>query len=296
LKKINKNQLLLITGAICFSSLLLIPFPVGPNRFFWQEFFDAGHVVLFFFLTIALFKVIRLKRETKKNKIIIIALTTFSISVFLEALQPLFERSWSLEDLFLGILGIFSAFVFLNNILLGMILFIIFQIFGALPAIYAAQAIIWRNKNTPLIAEFETDTEMPMWKGIISRDKSIYNSGAFSLKVEGDEYSQAKYTAGFQNWNNFKALHFSVFNPNDFVAKISIRIDDNEDCSEFSQRYNQSFSINKGWNPIKIPIGNIKKTPSGRELNTSKISRIYFFSYGKSKMKTFYLDSIKLEH
>lgn len=282
----------------CFASLFLIPFPVGPDRFFWKEFFDAGHVVLFFLLTIVVHRLTKNTAINTQHHIPTVGLFIFATSVLLEMLQPLFDRSWSLEDLLLGTLGIIAACFTLSSKpfdkVLGISAFIIFQIWGVIPALEGLAAIRWRKGHLPLLADFESETQMPMWGALSKRSTAKVGEGTFSLLVQSVPYPHTSYSAGGEDWSTYQNVSFKVYNPETDSRSLSVRIDDSGDCELFDNRYNQSFSLAPGWNDVSIELARVKKGPKTRELDLSHITKIHFFSRGKSMMSSFFIDSLQL--
>ena len=100
-----------------------------------------------------------------------------------------------------------------------------------------------------------------------------------------------------RDWRPFDALQLQLFNPEDNPLEMTIKITDlehNRGEHHYDNRFNRSFSLETGWNTLRIPIMEIAEGPKQRQLNLAEISLIEIFSVEPKKIKTIYIDHIKL--
>ncbi len=288
LGKIEKTLL------ITFIFLILFPFPKGANHFFWKYFFDAGHPVLFFLCTFFIYRIYQPQNlKDQSNKILHVFIISLATASLLEGIQPIFGRSAGLKDLCFGYLGVITASLTLMATPLkkatGLLSFIIIQLAVFQPVIKAIETIIWRKNNFPLLADFESSKQLILWEGGFEK---IYKDKNFYLKIypNEDEDYWGRYFAGDKNWEQYKELTIDIYSPdNNFIA---MRIDDNGDCTEFSDRFNKRIDLRTGWNKINIKIDEIKSYRYTREFNLKKVRFLYFFA---DKDSWIGIDNIKLK-
>ena len=91
---------------------------------------------------------------------------------------------------------------------------------------------------------------------------------------------------------------FAVFNPERNIVNLHLRIHDllhERGPMEYSDRYNTTFRLLPGWNPLAVPLEDVYNAPKDRKMDMGKIKGVGFFVAHEPKPITLYLDTLKLE-
>lgn len=294
-------------------SLCLLPLGKGPSEIYFSPLSDASHFFLFGVFSLALFNIL------PRHRFRYAGFGTATVAGLIEIIQPYFSRSQSLTDFVNGALGaiIFLSALFLlcyrrNIYLCGLWLLTAlataWQVFE--PSIKAIELREYQKQIFPLLSSLEDPREIALWKGI--EDSNIYLlssselalSGSNSLAVRTGEtpYGGAELKLYPTDFSDFESLSFAVFltpadaSKTDGNSNFEIRIDDEQDCENYEQRFNKTLKLRAGWNRISIPITEIENAPQTRKLNLKSISRILFFvDKQNSPIKRFVLDEVGLQ-
>ena len=181
----------------------------------------------------------------------------------------------------------------------------------AITILLVAAALIPAFKSTPdeivalwqfpVLSDFETPFELDRWSGGANKaiDHTVYFHGNSSMKVllGTTRYSGVtlKYFPG--NWEDYKTLQLYIFNPEKDQLQITCRIHDkrHEDgIQNYNDRFNQKYTLQKGWNQIKILLEQVKNAPNGRKIDLGQIRAIGIFSTGLTKQTVIFMDDIRL--
>lgn len=307
-----------IAVAVFFFGLaVLYPIETGSDFFFWGPFFDAGHYPLFFIVTLFLSSV--LPSEIYKlpssinNPILIAAL----LAIGIEGIQPLVERDASIPDILNGLLGVAAAGVFLEVwrrksswtarlitvLSLGGLFFALL-----LPLVPAKQSIDWRRNNFPTLASFADSEETRLWAvitpeaepdfkpskiAVVSAD-TLTGGRALAVTTASGHWAGVRYAAGDFSWEGYSHLALRIINPSDEEFSLYIRIDDQQDCEKFHQRFNGSLRLSPGINKLSVTIKDIQNGPRDRKLDISSIRRVLLFTNKKDKTRRFFIDQLDL--
>lgn len=303
--------------AVAFVIILLtVSLPVGVkrNHTFWYDFFDAGHFPLFALLALLIYwspPAVGLKLEKRCAVAAGIAAT---FAILIELFQPWVGRTASSTDLINGLLGIAAAasgaYLWARKSprvvrMLHAVLTLVVAVLLLLPAISEYRALHWRSTQFPLLAGFETELEMALWRGMTSlpsaptslqRSTEHATDGSFALDIEtrGGAYPGVRYSAGQLDWSGHDALVLDLFNPGESFV-LNIRIDDDGDCTLFAQRFNRRIPLEPGLQTLRIPTADIRQGPRERELNLQAIRSVYLFTGKHDAPRRFYVDHARLE-
>jgi hypothetical protein len=166
---------------------------------------------------------------------------------------------------------------------------------------YTALADEWLSRSRfPVINSFENRVETTSWieNGTrIERLKQPGGKSSYSAKITllPGEYPGLCKENFIGNWKAHNVFAIDVFLPGDNAFPITIRINDRNHNEEFNDRFNRSFSLRPGWNPIRINLCDIENAPQGRRMDMTAISRICIFASNLTAPRTVYMDNLRLE-
>jgi len=278
----------------------------------YMDLWDLGHVLLF---TIASYLLIRdFNRLSGKSFWIHIALITILCSVIgiiTELIQVNFDRTPDIGDLGRDILGGWIAVVFFIPSRLHIakkllkrfkIIVVLLSLLALFPITRSVADEVLAQVQFPLLSDFETRFEIYRWDAYYSKvtiDTSVATSGRASMKIM---LSISKYSGIFlkhfpTNWEDYRHLNFSLYNPDIDSLILVIRIHDENHRNynyHYSDRFNKHVTITSGWNNISIPLQEIKVAPKTRLINLAKIEMLGIFAVNLPQPRTIYIDHVKL--
>ncbi len=295
-----------------FLLLMLYPFDIGKNRLVWDRICDAGHFSLMLVVGLLLNRVIRRRSWAKKYGPLVIVFAGIFLAILVEVVQPYFRRERSAMDALFGSLGSIGAVVLISGFRLtfsrsraiySLAICGVLQLLLLLPVIPAWKALQWRDEHFPVLADFEEPEQLLMWEPIDETDTTMKVStvrssqGSRSLLVESAPYTWGgvEFRGSEQHAETFSNLVFDVFSPSVPPLPFEVRIDDDQDCSVFENRFNRTFTLKSGWNSVRIPVAEIEHGPRDHLLHLHHIRRILFFTTQVSSMTRWNLDSVRFE-
>jgi hypothetical protein len=159
------------------------------------------------------------------------------------------------------------------------------------------------SKSDPqelILYDFESESALDEvhWKchTLFSISGQYAAHGKKSLKLEMFPSSYPGFTPFLKHndWRGYKSFCFEVYNPSSEKLKLVLRVDDKKQALEFSDRYNQSFTIMPGFNTLTIPLNTLKTSKTEIPLKLKNIYRFLIFMSHPDKKYILYLDYFKL--
>jgi len=243
------------------------------------------------------------------QNIIILTIIFFSGGL-IELLQGYLNRSPDMMDLARDLAGGLVSMAFFttaiktiskNSRRIFQLLAFVLLIILLYPLAIALTDELIAAKQFPLLSGFETPFEINRWHGnsAISVADTVSSHGKSSLKVKlnTSKYSGVTLRNFPGNWRNFASLNFSIYNPSERPIEIHCRIHDihhRSNGQKYSDRFNKKFTIQSGWQTIKIDILDIINAPKGRKMDIENIQGIGLFAVQLAKPEIIYLDNILL--
>lgn len=128
------------------------------------------------------------------------------------------------------------------------------------------------------------------------------SSGSRSLELslypapadEPESYPGVSFTKFDPDWSRFRTLVFDAHNPEESALQLAVRIDD-RDAPDYSERYNQAFTLAPGDNRVSIPLADLVTSGTKRRLDSRGISTVILFLVQPKESHTLYLDRVRLE-
>ncbi|MBN1905970.1 MAG: hypothetical protein JW927_12835 [Deltaproteobacteria bacterium] len=152
-----------------------------------------------------------------------------------------------------------------------------------------------------ILFDFESDRELDEvnWQchTLMSISDLHATHGKSSLKLEmyPSAYPGFSPFLSVNDWSKYKSLCFDVYNPDETEIRITVRIDDTKDNTEYKERYNQQFVLKKEMNHIRIDMESLVTSGTGRRMNSSTIDKFLIFSSSPVKKIVLYIDHIRLD-
>ena len=312
---INKKYLTPI-----FVVLLLIGAPFfflgGPEYHASRSFhavWDLGHILYFCLGSYVLCNYLRKMNATRPFPWIFFL--TFSL-VFLvgfsvEVLQMFCDgRTPDVFDVLRDQLGCLTAFAFFlrpvlfgkqwqQHLFRGMVLILL--AIAVWPLSRSLLDEYLAAKQFPVLADFETPFERYRWVDMQQlreeTEKVRHGKMAMRVQLSTAQYSGITLFHFPGNWQGYQHLRFSVYSPQAASLVLNCRIHDvhhKEHGREFSDRFNQQFTLLQGWNDLVISLEKVKNAPRGRAMNMQHIEGFGLFVMQQPSPLEVYLDYIYL--
>ncbi len=310
IEKLNKISnylvLALITGTVLF-------FYGGPGCNFprsIQYAWNFGHIIFYCILSVLIFNHTRFKKKSYYFQICFVFIITLFFGAAVEIIQSGFDRTMDVGDLFRNFTGSFLALLFLapkrSELSLGKlkiyrIIIILLLISEVVPGIRLLCDEINAEKEFPLLSGFESKVELSRWEGNLTHkiDSDIKFSGNSSMMIK---FKNCKFSGIFlkyfpENWSKYKTLAIKIYNPDQDFQKISCRIHDAQHIKNgqpYIDRYNDTFTLARGWNKIKIDLYIVANAPLNRVMDMGCIRSLGIFANLPEENKVIYLDDVML--
>ena len=306
-KKINLLRLIIIIGSVLL-------FAGGPSYYSPRSFkniWDLGHILFFSILS---YLILLSWPKNEKMTVFRQAFSVLFIVLFLGTLvefaQAGSRRSPDILDVVRNVIGCLvtlSFFMpskktfprfFLRPLQTITIVLVIAALF---PAVKSITDEIVALRQFPVLSDFETPFEIDRWRGDskFTIDHTFAFHGTSSLKVALNTslYSGVSLKYFPRNWLYYKYLLLSIFNPDDEPIKVTCRINDMRHTlgiQHYDDRFNQSYSLVKGWNLITVPLEQVVNAPKNRKMELDKVQALGIFATGLSQPKVLYIDYVHL--
>lgn len=296
--------------------LLLVGVPFlfygGPGSHGSRSFialWDLGHVLFFFLTSLWLFK--RLQCHFARLPVFATFRNVFLIVLILgaivEGLQMCSgDRLADVNDILRNQLGCLIAFAFCypQKGYKKFVFRFVILVFVSISLIPLTRGVTdeWIARHQfPVLSDFETVCEIDRWRkgkgeGLLSVKKGLARHGEQSLRVQltTDTYSGVSLEYFQGNWQGFKNLFLSVYNPDDKPLELICRIHDSAHVNRYNDRFNKKFILKKGWNDLVVSLNDVENSPKGRLLNLAEIQNLKLFVMEQKSERVIYVDSVYL--
>ncbi len=236
---------------------------------------------------------------------------TFFLGLIVELIQAGINRTPDIGDLVRNFIGSFIALFFFApkknemgfyKLCLSKSILILLIAFQILPIINFLRDERHANIEFPLLSGFESKLEPSRWTGdadfVLS--KEIKTTGNSSLKIflNTSKYSGVSLKYFHREWGPYNILSFKIFNPKNDFLKITCRIHDKkhtEGEQAYTDRFNKTYTLFTGWNPIEVNLNEVYKAPLRRKMNMNEINGFGIFVISQKENKIIYLDDVMLK-
>jgi hypothetical protein len=279
-----------------------------------ETLWPLGHIICFSFWGWLLISFSSdINNSTSQRQLLVLLLTTLIIGGGIELLQPFFSRTAQLSDIYYNLFGTFSAYLFFGNfnknnkfLITSRFLYIALLLYLTFPVMQVVKDEYDLRMDFPTIVKFDSQSELTRWKADLPL--AIVNSSALSeprvtdanlMKItfaaKKDSRAVLRFFSG--DWQGYKQIKFSFFNPNQTSLKARLIITDkiyNKSKSNHNDRFGKWLLIDSGWNEYNVALAEIKNAPTEREIDLSNIAGVDFYMYHLKEPIILYINKIEL--
>lgn len=267
----------------------------------WQRYaWNLGHIVFFCLATLGIHSY-RPFRAT--GHVFVYMAVLLVISLIIEVIQSQLGRSLSTVDVLRNLVGAgLALFIvarpYLHLTLKGFLGFIL-----ALDLIGFGMSA-WTDfkiqTRAPIIENFESVLTLGYWHGDIDLvDEPIKNGErALQVTMTPSGTKNAEFYPILKDWSGYKTLSVSIFNPENDNLNVTVRVSDEQHdlgLQNHNDRFNQTVSLDQGWNTVIFDLDDIRYAPNNREMDITKMRRLIIFASSIIESKTIFLDDIILQ-
>ncbi len=288
--KLSKTLLYSAIGLIIICALFL---PISTTNLWWREALNSGHVILFVFVSFALYSVLSTRSYLASSIKTYLAVLVIGLllGVAVEILQGMLQREASIEDLYKNIFGLVSGLGFVSftqqKIWRKKILLAIFSFGFLLLGTSSLFQISWdylqRDKAFPSITALDEKWFASFYRFNKAELLGVVEPAAkdsaklYRLRFDPGKYPGINIIEPEENWSAYGKLRFIVFSANKENIELILRVHDKKHNQNYNDRYNERFVISPGQNDIAVNLTKIRDAPADRELNLHNIAGVQLF-------------------
>jgi hypothetical protein len=305
------RRLLYLLGLLALAAaLLFMRLPIPPT-FAGRTIENAGHMPLFFLITLAFMYVARDYAWFKSGHFagawlyVIGGLVGISAGFLSEVIQRPLKRDASWEDVVADGIGAVCglAFYALIDRRTGLrrwhrgLAFVIAAICVAIylsPIVAMGRAYLHRNGQFPVIADFRSRLELYWAVGIGARRDIVEDH--LAVEYVSEVFPGLVFHEPIPDWRAYKTLVIDVENPDAQVLQLGIRVHDKLHNRRFNDRFNRHFALAPGERKVlRIPLEDIRHGPRSRLMDMRQISDVTLFRAKPEGSRRLNLRGIRLE-
>ncbi len=293
------------------SVLLFVGGPDANSHRVFKLFWDTGHFVYFAMGAVALLHTRLFHRKPWTWKTSSVLALSFVLGLSVEVVQLRIGRTFAWTDLANDMVGaciglaLVAGLRFRGRHALAVSLYVLalcLTLYELRPLASAVVDDYLERKDFPVLAGFETPFELSRWKTNstkVSLDHAVVRSGSGAMKID---FLPAKYPGVTlidfpSNWQHYKHLRFSLYNPGSQPLYVVCKIYDAQHQAngyEYNDRFNKQLSIKPGWNDIAVPLEEVMSSPRTRSMDMTHIQSLAFFMIDLRVPTLLFLDGLRL--
>jgi len=292
-----------LAGALLFGILPL--FFIDLKRWFGEvpaELHAFAHVGVFALFAVVLMSLSRWSHWPARSRAVVVLLIILLSGALIELVQPLFGRSGSLRDVGQNLVGaaaglsLYARAGMWRRLTMSLVGILLVLALGG-PALNLLDRALARTQF-PILGDFESRLEHRRWSAGVP-DGTIVRMGTRSLRVELEpgRYAGTMLQRSFGDWRGFAHLELSLYNPDVEPLPVTVSIRDQEHFrrgGEPQDRFDRRFTIEPGWNDLRIAIPEIRDAPAQRSLDLDDLSQMVIFTSELEYARLLYLDRVRL--
>lgn len=303
----------LLAGIVLVYSVFFLGIDISRYRTL-QQLWDVGHIFLFVLLFYIANKTLLQKTTIPYfYQLILTLVLAILLGLTIEYIQTYTGRSRSFHDVVLDVIGALIGFVFLSNALLQLrlttrrilqVLAIAITLAVLYPMVQVVVDDVRQRQEFPVLLSANNQRELTRFEEMNIEIDLVDNSNTdinlddvFRLHFKKGKYSTASLSTFVNDWSDYNALHFTIFNPNNETSKIHIRIHDSKHKQSnffYADRFTKIIKLKNGINQITISMKDIENAPIQRKMDLKNIDEIMIFKAGLKKDTVLYLGTMWL--
>ncbi|HUQ09736.1 MAG TPA: hypothetical protein VM146_05420 [Steroidobacteraceae bacterium] len=279
------------------AALLFMRLPIPPT-FAGRTIENAGHMPLFFLITMGFLLVLRDYSLFKSGPVesgrfaggwlyLVAALVGMGGGFLTEVMQKPMHRDASWDDVFadaVGALCAVSLYVLFDrrttlqrwHRLLAAVVAVTCIAIYLSPIVSMGRAYLHRNSQFPVLADFHSRLELYWAVGIGARRDIVDDH--LVVEYVSDDFPGLSFHEPVADWRAYQTLVIDVGNPGAEPFDLGLRIHDKKHNRRFADRFNRHFMLAAGERKaLRIGLDEIRRGPRTRLMDMQQISDITLF-------------------
>jgi len=301
----SHRLLLLLALFVLVATLLFMRLPVPPT-YAGRTIENAGHMPVFFLVTIGLLIVLRQDFKFEGARLYTLAgMLGAGLGFLSELIQRPLARDASWEDVFSDAVGavcalaVYAMFDRRSRIprsawLVALVVALGCVAFYVTPLVRMSVAYVHRNGQFPVLADFRSPVEM-LWTVGYGVNRSI-DGGALEVEFLRGRFPGVSLHEPVADWTAYRTLLIDVENPDTVKLGLTVRVHDLGHWQVYSDRFNRHFELGAGERrTLRIDLGEVARAPRTRVMNMRHISDIRLFRDTPEGARRLRIYSLQLE-
>ncbi|MES0326844.1 MAG: VanZ family protein [Gammaproteobacteria bacterium] len=304
--------------------VLMLMFAALPDiNLFWREMQNSGHTLLFIPIVLLILLLLRDTTEFFWRKTFKLYIATFSISLLIgiaiELIQLLTHGDASTMDVVRDLAGIIVGLGLYATtdpelqthklkpgkwIRAGIVMLSFCVLTASMsPLVFLSAAYVQRETAFPVVVDLTANWTRPFLQ---LKNAVITFQEYEEVRADGEGqltrvdlkpgiYPGVSIIEPSPDWSAYKALTIVIYSKLIQPFDLVLRIHDEHHNDDYSDRYNTKLTVNKGSNYFRIPLDDIKNSPSNREMNMMRIKELILVSAKPFEGLHFYVGKMRLE-
>lgn len=275
----------------------------------FQAAWDLGHILYFLLLSCWFHRLLAARVAWSSGRLLAVIFTVVLVfGLTVEVLQMVVGgRSPDPLDVLRDLEGCLLAFAFCcrpplppgNSLRLFRVLVLILLALASWPLTRALIDERLAARQFPVLADFETPFELDRWVNPqqldLETDRVRHGARATRVQLSTNKYSGIALFHFPGDWRGYRSLRFSVYCPQAGGLILNSRIHDrHHKMQEFSDRFNQQFTLQQGWNDLVISLDKVREAPRGRPMDLAHIEGFGLFVIQQARPMEIWLDYVYL--
>ena len=308
-EKMTKLTLLAVVAGL----LLTLHFYFPPRSGLWaRTFFDALHVPVFGLIALGLYAITP-KHKSRAYRIALSLAITCVLGVLSEAAQISNSRDASFHDLiadWLGAAGFLTAVLALSP---GFSISVVKRValcvlatallgWPLYPLAKVSAAYMARDSQFPTLVQFDSqigDVLVRKQNVDVQIASQPDDGRKFALVTLGSRpWPGISFHDVCPDWQGYSTLAIDLAIGEEDPLQINVRVHDQahkQYNNAYTDRYNGSFTLEPGRHSLQIPLVEIRKAPSDRQMDLSRMEEIIVFGRKANAGRTIRVYEIRLQ-
>jgi len=301
----SHRLLILVALFVVVATLLFMRLPVPPT-YAGRTIENAGHMPVFFLVTIGLLIVLRQDFKYEGARLYALAgMIGAGLGFLSEVIQRPLSRDASWEDVFSDAVGaacalaVYALFDRRSRIprvawLVALVVALGCVAFYVTPLVRMTVAYVHRNGQFPVIADYRSPIEQ-LWTVGYGVERSLDRDALEIVFVRG-RFPGVRLNEPVGDWSAYRTLLIDVENPDAAPLGFSVRVHDRGRGETYTDRYNRLFQLAAGERrTLRIPLEEVARAPRGRVMDMRHISDIRLFRDGPGGSQRLRIYTLRLE-
>jgi len=279
---VSHRLLILIALLAVVATLLFMQLPVPPT-YAGRTIENAGHMPVFFLVTIGLLVVLRHDFKLDGARLYAVAfLIGTALGFITEVIQQPLARDASWEDVFSDMLGAacaVSVYLLFHRraklprttwvcallVALGCVAWYV------TPLVRMSVAYVHRNAQFPMLADFSSAMD-ESWIVDFGTEHSL-DRGALAVGFARGRWPGVSLREPFPDWSAYRTLLIDVENPDTVKLGLTVRVHDRGHWRDYSDRFNRHFELAAGERrTLRIALAEVARAPKGRVMDMRQVA------------------------